>query len=274
MAKPQIIFTPEAWDWMRGYTLAVDTEIGGFGYVTSPEKGVFVVDTIYLAPQEVSGGGVHFKEGAMGYMVEKAIDDERVNDARFSWHSHNTMGVFWSSTDEEGIRDYKNTGMPWVVSAVVNHEGKIKCRVDVFDSILDHITIEDTEVRVGVPDPAMNDEIMADIAQLVTKRPTQATNTTTGNNSKSGGSSHNSGKHRPAGTKQQPALPAGNSQRTSSEWWDEIDWSAVTDEELAAIMKEHGFDVEAEVAGDNASITPDQEDEDAARQMAAIEAMH
>ena len=267
MAKPLVIFTPEAYDWIRGYTLAVDTEIGGFGYVTSPEKGLFIVDTIYLAPQEVSGGGVHFKEGAMGYMVEKAIDDDRINDARFSWHSHNTMGCFWSSTDEEGITDYKRTGMPWLVSAVTNHKGEMKVRVDVFDSILDHITVTDCDIQIGFPNPDMRAEIMQDIAELVSKR---VNPTTTGNNNNSTGSgsqsSKTAGKHRPAGQRQ---LPAGS---TSAEWWDEIDWASVTDEELSQIMKEHGFDVEADLRGDD--VNASQDDEDAARQMAKLEAMH
>ena len=265
MPKPQVVFTPEAWDWIHGYTKAVDTEIGGFGYVTNPEKGVFVVDAVFLAPQEVSSGGVHFEDGAMGFMVEKAIEDERLNDARFSWHSHNTMGCFWSSTDEEGVQDYKNTGMPWLVSAVTNHKGEIKCRVDIFDSCLDHITIQDTEVRIGVPPANITEEILKDIQNLVTKRPTQAKNSNSGTGSGTGSSYK--GKHRPAGQKQLPAgSQTGSGHRTSADWWDEIDWANVDDEELSRIMKQHGFDVEAE------EIT--SEDEDAARQMAKIEAMH
>lgn len=269
MPKPLVVFTNEAYDWLRGYTMAVQSEIGGFGYVYSPEKGIFVVDTIYLAPQTASPGGVHFKDGAMAFMVEKAVEDERLNDARFSWHSHNTMGVFWSSTDEEGIEDYKRTGMPWLVSAVTNHKGEIKVRVDIFDTICDHVSIQDCEVQIGFANPEMRERIESDIKELVELRPTQAKNSGTGNSNNSGGTgSSHKGKHRPAGTKQLPAgSHTGSDLATSAEWWDEIDWANVTDEELTQIMKDHGFDVE-----DETDLSDDEKRK--AQHMAALESAH
>lgn len=185
----KIYLTDEAARWMWGFVHAVDTEIGGFGYCTSPDPGIVVVDTILLAPQEVSGAGVDFKDDAMMYMIEKAAEDGRLEDARFSWHSHVNMGVYWSNTDEEGVRDYEKSGMPWLVSVVANKKGEAKGRLDVFDvPLVGHATFNNNIDVIELRDNSLDDQIAKEIEHFVEKKVYQSSTkgSTTGSSNRTG----------------------------------------------------------------------------------------
>lgn len=147
--KPEIILTQEVDDLMYEIVQSLTTEVGGLGYCTTDEAGNVYVDEIFLVPQQVSTGGVDFTSEAIAFGIEKAINDGRMEDLRFSWHSHGSLGCFWSSTDEGGIRDYLKHGAPWLASMVVNHDNEYRARIDIADvDPLGQITYDDLEVDV------------------------------------------------------------------------------------------------------------------------------
>lgn len=184
----KIYLTDDAARWLWGFVHHVDTEIGGFGYCTSPDPGIVIVDTVLLAPQVVSGAGVDFTDEAMAYMIEKAAEDGRLEDARFSWHSHVNMSTYWSPTDEEGVKDYEKSGMPWLVSVVANKRHEIKGRLDVFDvPLVGHATFNNGIDVVELRDNSLDDEISKEVEHFVEKKQTpQKVTTTNGSSNKTG----------------------------------------------------------------------------------------
>lgn len=127
----KIVLTREVNDRLDQVVALCKGEVGGLGYARVEDEDTIIVDEIFLVPQQVSSGGVDFDSDAISIAIEKAIEDDRLNDLRFSWHSHGNLGVFWSSTDEGGIRDYLEGGAPWLASMVVNHKGDTKARLDI-----------------------------------------------------------------------------------------------------------------------------------------------
>jgi proteasome lid subunit RPN8/RPN11 len=114
------------------YVRHCDYEIGGFGYVTMNDAGNFYVDKIFLVEQEVSPAAVDFADAGLAYAIDKAANDDRLNDLKFCWHSHVDMGAFWSSTDDEMIANMNNGLTPYLVSLVQNKKGEHEQRVDFF----------------------------------------------------------------------------------------------------------------------------------------------
>lgn len=164
----KVYLTDDVQRRLWAFVQSVGTEIGGFGYCTAPEQGVVVVDTILLAPQTVSGASVDFTDDAMAYMIEKAANDGRLADARFSWHSHAGMGVYWSNTDEDGIEDYSKSGMPWLISLVANKKSETKARLDVFDiPLVGRATFHNNIDVVELRDNSIDEQIKAEVEQFV-----------------------------------------------------------------------------------------------------------
>lgn len=130
----QIYLTQEVNDFIDEVVARVNAEVGGVGYAYEdlPDNpGRIIVDDVFLIPQIVSGASVDFSKDAVAIAIERAVEDDRLSDLRFSWHSHGSLGVGWSGTDEGGINDYLTGGVPWLASMVVNRAGDTLARVDV-----------------------------------------------------------------------------------------------------------------------------------------------
>lgn len=171
-----IVLTDEVHDKLWGYTHAVSTEIAAWGYISPDEHGDMVVDDVFLVPQTVTSTEVDFVTDGLPYAVEKAMNDGRINDLRFCWHSHVNMGTGFSGTDEDMIRKVRDSGpIPWLVNVIFNKKGEVNGRLDVFGPGLDdglalnHIRgIELDVCRVGTRE--VLDGIDSEIKQYVKKR--------------------------------------------------------------------------------------------------------
>lgn len=135
--KPEarLVIPRDEYDKFTDYIRLCDAEFGMFGYVKLVMDDIhptFVVDTLFLAPQEVSGTSVDYESEGFEYAIEKAIEDGRIEDLRFSCHSHVDMGAYWSGTDEDFIRNMNN-GAPWHVSLVQNRAGNYEARADFYN---------------------------------------------------------------------------------------------------------------------------------------------
>ena len=115
-------------------------EIGGQCVVVENAEGNFWLKDPVILKQEVSAGNCDLDEAELamhyGKMADKYGDDVR----HCWWHSHHTMGAFWSGTDHNTIME--NETDDFSVSLVVNLKQEYKLRVQMFYPI---------EAEVNVP---------------------------------------------------------------------------------------------------------------------------
>lgn len=101
--EPKIILRQslkEKLDWFSWY---YEQEIGGF--LTGEIKdGVIILDDVLIPHQEANGGMVNI-DGKGQIALRKEFGDkcERILG---EWHSHHSLGCFWSGDDEKVIEDF------------------------------------------------------------------------------------------------------------------------------------------------------------------------
>ena len=114
-------------------------EIGGQCVVVEDAEGNFWLKDPVILKQEVSGGNCEMEEEALaihyGKMADKHGDDVR----HCWWHSHHTMGAFWSGTDDKTIME--NETDDFSVSLVVNLKQEYKLRVQMFYPIVAEVNV-------------------------------------------------------------------------------------------------------------------------------------
>jgi hypothetical protein len=179
MTIPKIGITQYAYDWIMHATQTLKhSEIGGILVAEEREKGFVVLDTPMLVKQSVSAGGVDYDDAHTALAIERALRDN-IDPAtlRGNWHSHNSMGCFWSQTDEEYIQKRGQEGVPWLASIVVNTKREHKARLDLFDvPIVGHAFYPDCELEI-VTDDEIEKSVKAEIAEWVEEKKWTASGT-------------------------------------------------------------------------------------------------
>lgn len=129
----KVLLTDQVVRYLRAICrLAGNSEVGGLGYVKwNEDSKEFIVDEVFVIPQEASPMHVSIASEGIMYGIERAMNAGRLEDLRFSWHSHNTMEVFWSHVDEGAINSYLKGGAPWLLSLVTNNFEEYLARLDV-----------------------------------------------------------------------------------------------------------------------------------------------
>lgn len=156
----------DSWRKIEEYTALCPVEIACMGYAKLDGHNV-VVDEVFLVPQVISLSSVEFLDKGLPWAVNKAIEDDRINDLRFCWHSHATHDSYFSPTDEEMVRKVKASApLPWFVSVVLNKKGKTHAQLDYFKpggelaEFTDHITIALDVVVDGVQVDATDQRLL------------------------------------------------------------------------------------------------------------------
>src|ERR1044072_568154 len=87
----KVILTDQVVRYLRAICrLAGNSEVGGLGYVKWNEANKeFVVDEVFVIPQEASPMHVSIDSNGIAYGIERALNAGRLEELRFSWHSHN-----------------------------------------------------------------------------------------------------------------------------------------------------------------------------------------
>lgn len=94
------------------------------------EKDEIVVDDCVIFEQKCTSANTDISDEAMAkFMYKLRQDGENPKDWNLWWHSHASMGVFWSGTDDQTIKDEASD---YLVSLVTNKKGEFKARLDVF----------------------------------------------------------------------------------------------------------------------------------------------
>ena len=169
-----IRFSPEAWAKMWQYVFSVKEEISGYGKVEMVD-GCFMVTDVAIFEQTVSGADTTINGASVAkFLYELHKRGEDATKWRLWWHSHNTMPVFWSGTDEIAMSPENNIGRDWLLSVVVNFKRHTLGRLDVYSPV--HTTVD--EIPVMTHDEIIIPQSIADeVAAKVTRRVYQPTKT-------------------------------------------------------------------------------------------------
>ncbi|MCP3685214.1 MAG: hypothetical protein GY861_21325 [bacterium] len=144
----RVFFTVEAMRKLRYYVKVESEEISGLGTVEVLSKEDMLVTDVMIFKQKCTAADTDLDQDDVAAYVMKLIDaDEDTSKVKLWWHSHSTMDVFWSSTDEATARRFGNG---WMLSVVANKAGRILTRLDIYepfivkvDKIFTTVTVED-----------------------------------------------------------------------------------------------------------------------------------
>ena len=144
MAKinKDFIIEEKCWNIMQQFAgLAYDkdkNEISGLLCVKKSEhpvtnKPVYLLFDPVILEQENTGTTTELDGDAIrDYTIKAGMKHGK--DIKFCWwHSHHTMGAFWSGTDQNEIEAWKNDS--WSIALVVNLKQEYKLNISVWDPV-------------------------------------------------------------------------------------------------------------------------------------------
>lgn len=146
---PRLLIGRSAWLKMRAYALEVrdsqgyNVEINGFGYVERLSDGSYWCgdeNDVFITKQIVTAGAADTADRAHAKAEYHAIKAGRAHQLRMQWHSHVWGRAYHSSTDKAAIENYGPHGVHWFISVVINNDGKVTARFDLFK-----------DFRIGAP---------------------------------------------------------------------------------------------------------------------------
>jgi len=139
-------------------------EISALGMVELESDGPLIT-SLFMPRQVCTGASSDMNQEDVGaYLCELMARGEE-GKLRAWVHSHGDLGVFWSGTDQNTIKDLGSD--PYLVSVVVNRKGEYKARIDINSPF--KVTMEDLSlVVVYRADKDLEDECRAELAAKVT----------------------------------------------------------------------------------------------------------
>jgi len=130
-------------------------EIGGMMIAKLDKDNDWVLQHPVILKQETSGGNCTLDKTALADYYIEMVEKYGKNIQFVWWHSHATMGAFWSGTDTATMKEY--AAGQWSMFLVVNIKGEYKFRVQMWDPIeagedieLGFINSPDTSVPKGI----------------------------------------------------------------------------------------------------------------------------
>ena len=116
------------------------SEIGGQLVVLEDADGDFILEDPVILKQEISAGNCELDGQELAVHYSKMIG-KYGNEVRHCWwHSHHTMGAFWSGTDDATILSHPAND--WTLSLVVNLKREYKLRIQFFKPFLHEENVE------------------------------------------------------------------------------------------------------------------------------------
>ena len=155
------------------YTRCIDKEIAGFGDVeVDKEAKEYKITALRMYKQKVTAASVDQDEKMLLDALEQAVlagDD--IKKIRFEWHSHVSMGVFWSGTDETCCKQLCEDSKSFFLFFVVNKKGELLARADYLFQMPEHtIRLTNYCIPVVIEEPVDNtleEVVKADIAKYI-----------------------------------------------------------------------------------------------------------
>ncbi len=143
-----INYSRYAWDKHK-------SEIGGYMVVIKKDDEFIIKEPVILE-QEISGGNTVIKKEALAKYQQKAAMKYGTDVYFCWWHSHHTMGAFWSGTDLNAIQQSKHSDVSF--SLVVNLKEEYLFRVSIWEPLEVHVDVEiSIEGKDDIPKYIIND---------------------------------------------------------------------------------------------------------------------
>lgn len=122
MSKPSLIINADVHRKVMHWVNKSKFEVSGLGTVVKEKSGILRVTSAMLLPQKNTSTHTEIDADA----VCKALYDLRdaEGELKWWWHSHVQMGVFWSGTDNDTIKELGKEG--WIVATVFNQKNEVR----------------------------------------------------------------------------------------------------------------------------------------------------
>ena len=116
------------------------SEIGGQLVVLEDADGDYILEDPVILKQEISSGNCELDGEQLAIHYSKMIGKHGNNVRHCWWHSHHTMGAFWSGTDDATILSHPAND--WTLSLVVNLKKEYKLRIQFFSPFMHEENVE------------------------------------------------------------------------------------------------------------------------------------
>jgi len=162
----KVYILKDCWDKIINYAKAAyhgeKAEIGGMSVVTQDKDGDWWIEDPQIMNQEIGATTCDLdKEDLAKYYTQMAVKYKDTNFRFCWWHSHHTMGAFWSGTDLSSIDEYGEGESDLSFALVVNLKEEYKCRISVWKPLEVH---QDVELEiVGKEDVEIPLEIVTEV---------------------------------------------------------------------------------------------------------------
>ena len=169
----KVYILKDSWDKIINYAKAAyhgeKAEIGGMSVVTQDKDGDWWIEDPQIMNQEIGATTCDLdKEDLAKYYTQMAVKYKDTNFRFCWWHSHHTMGAFWSGTDLSSIDEYGEGESDLSFALVVNLKEEYKCRISVWKPLEVH---QDVELEiVGKEDVEIPLEIVTEVKAKCRKR--------------------------------------------------------------------------------------------------------
>ena len=156
----------KAWDKVINYARSAygqfKAEIGGMMVVIKDQDGDWELKDPVIMKQEVTAGNTHLDKDELAKYYTKAAMKYAKEEFRFCWwHSHHTMGAFWSGTDTNTIDEFSDGDFSFAL--VVNLKEEYKFRVSVWKPIEAH---EDVELNILTKEKKVPKKIEDEVKEM------------------------------------------------------------------------------------------------------------
>ena len=159
----KVTIPSEIYQKLLHYVDACPIEISGLGDIEfDPITDTFLLTEIYLFKQKCTSTTTKLDNDALDKFNFKRIKDG-LTLPRFWWHSHASMGVFWSSTDEDCMKELKNND--YSISLVANHKHEMLCRIIQWKPF--PVLVDDVPVQVDYSVPEIPARIKREVEEKV-----------------------------------------------------------------------------------------------------------
>ena len=169
MELENMFYIPEK-DWYKlqaWATIAYDkdkNEISGLMTAVPQKDGRFKLSDVEILKQENTGSNTELDGQAVtDYTMKQAMKYKNTNMKFVWWHSHHTMGAFWSGTDIKEIEAWENDS--YSLALVINLKEEYVFRVSVWKAngipINKHydtnLTIERSKPKINITDKMLKE---------------------------------------------------------------------------------------------------------------------
>ena len=167
--------TQEAYRKIVALVMNFASEVAWHGTVTRLGNNEFVIEDIFVYPQEVTGSTVNTDQKAYTEWLY-GLDDDIFNQIRMQGHSHVNMGVSPSGVDDKHRQQILDQLEPDMFYIFMIWNKSLTVHTLIYD-MARNILYEDNDVSVKLIDDEGMDEFLADANKKVQKPTARATPT-------------------------------------------------------------------------------------------------